>query len=105
MRHLLLWTLLVSIAFVACRRSESGIHTDNQLAPLTPSAATAVAGVDLDRLKQAALYQRHSSLLDIASLNSASQAVGLDPRSDVASLQIFLEKNQPVVQVRGSFSN
>jgi hypothetical protein len=75
------------------------------LATYVSSGAKAIAGINLEELKRSALYQKHSTLLDLSGLNAVAEEAGLDPRRDLASLLIFLDDdNQPEVLLRGSFS-
>ena len=63
-----------------------------------------LAGIDVDRIKSSAFYQRHANELNLPLLNAASERLGLDPRRDISEVLVTWQSNQPVVTARGTFS-
>ncbi len=106
MRYFFPLFLLAGVIFgTGCnRRSSTGISVDSVFRPLIPPDTKALAGVDLEKIKRTALYERHQNELKFPILDASSERVGLDPRRDISDVVIAWNGKQPVFLVRGRFT-
>lgn len=105
MRYVPLVILSALVIAASCHNpTATGVSVDSALRPLIPPDTTALAAVDLDKLKDSAFYQRHQRELNATFLDAISERVGLDPRRDLADILIAWNGKQPVVVARGRFS-
>lgn len=103
MRYLL--TVLLIAALAACSRpGATGVSVPSAFRPLIPPDTKALAGVDLDKLKASAFYQRHQSQLNFPMLDAMSERVGLDPRRDISDLLIVWNGKDVLALARGGFN-
>lgn len=94
--------VLTCFLLTGCTKWQSsgpGIPLDPKLTALVPSAATAAAGIDLDRLKASTLFQHHASILDGLALLAPA---GLNLLRDASSVVAFLVANEPGLLLRGN---
>ncbi len=70
---------------------------------LVPPDTKVLAGIDLDKLKAAPIYQRHEKDLNFPLLNGSSERLGFDPRRDVSDVLIAWDGKRALFFVRGSF--
>lgn len=100
-RALLFTGLLFTIG--CSRQTETGISVDRALKPLVPPDTKVLAGLDIEKLKSAPLYQRHQEV-DWNQLTHLREQIGFDPRRDVSDALISWNGKQALVLARGSFN-
>jgi hypothetical protein len=86
------------------RKSETGLVVDPSFRKLVPPDTTLLAGIQVDTLKTAPLYVKYGDRFNIARLSEFSRRTGLDPARDIASVLFASNGSQPLVMVRGRFS-
>ncbi len=80
-----------------------GVTVEKEFRPLVPSDTKVLAGIDLDKLKAAPIYQRHEKDLNFPLLNGSSERLRFDPRRDVSDVLIAWDGKRALFFVRGRF--
>ena len=70
-----------------------------------PPDTTVMAGINLARLRDTALYQQHSAQLTDRALEDFTRQTGVDPRSDLDQAAACSDGNRMLVLARGRFGN
>jgi hypothetical protein len=103
-RYLFPVSLLV-VFLVGCGETpRTGVAVEHDLRPYIPSNATALASIQIEKLKATDLYKRHLKDLDIPELNAMSERLGLDPRRDLTSLLAVWDGKQAIFLTKGAFA-
>jgi hypothetical protein len=103
-RYLFPVSLLV-VFLVGCGETpRTGVAVEHDLRPYIPSNATALASIQIEKLKATDLYKRHLKDLDIPELNAMSERLGLDPRRDLTSLLAVWDGKRAIFLTKGAFA-
>ncbi len=86
------------------RPGATGISVASVFRPLIPPDTKALAGVELEKIKSTALYERHQNELKFPILDASSERIGLDPRRDISDAVVAWNGKQAVFLVRGHFT-
>jgi len=92
------------LCFVSCSRQvSSGIVVDGAFRPLIRPETNVLAGVSIEKLKAAPLYQRHEKALDFPLFDASVQRLGFDPRRDITDLLFASDSKTGTLMARGRF--
>lgn len=97
---------LVAVAGSGCRKSvPEGISVHESFTPLVRPGTTVAAGIDLEKLKNAPLYQKHKEQLQVPILDQFVQRFGVDPRRDLKQLLYVSDGKKSYFLAQGVFES
>lgn len=97
-------TFAGGLCFVSCSKQvSSGIVVDGAFRPLIRPETNVLAGISIEKLKTAPLYQRHEKALDFPLFDASVQRLGFDPRRDITDLLFASDNKTGALMARGHF--
>jgi hypothetical protein len=105
MRTASCFLLLVSVASLGCRSRTTGlVKVDPALEKLVPHDTVMLAGVRMDAVRAAPVYQKWVANRQSRELDKFVRETGLDPRTDLAELLVASNGKHTVILAKGKFS-
>lgn len=106
MRFWIVFSLFVAVTCTTgcgSRNAGGAAAVDEALRPLVPADTTVLAGVQINRLRETPLYQRHKSEIEIPLLAGSTERLGFDPRQDLSEALIAWNGKRTLVLARGKW--
>ena len=97
---------VVLLVFAGCQEKRTSVFVDPALLSLVPADSTIIGGIRMEKLKNAAVYQKYATTPQIQStLERIAKNLGIDPRKDIWEILIASNgKDRSLVMARGSFA-
>jgi hypothetical protein len=96
--------LLFVFVLASCHKGpESGVKIDSSFTAFIPTDTKAIAGVQVDQLKNTEFYKRYQNQLNLPQVSALSERIGLDPRRDLSEILITWNGKQVLTMARGTF--
>jgi hypothetical protein len=89
--------LLASLTSIGCHSADSGLNA------FIPADTVALAGIRMDQLRAAPLYQKLRAEKRFSELDALQKRTGFDPTTDVREMLIATNGKEAVTVARGSF--
>lgn len=103
-RGLVVFGLVWLCVWAGCRRAPQGVRIDPALASMVPSDTVMLLGVNVESLRNTALYKNLLASSASLRINEFAERTGFNPSTDLWELLVAANRTDAVVMARGKFS-